>query len=158
MDRSQRLLVVVGGLILLPVLAGVAIYTIVLKSDTQSYMMRLSDYVAGVKLWWDYPIFGSGYADLKSLLPYIYSPDGVLGFSNSLTAVLGTGGLWMALLFYVPQIGMLFPKVTKDPKLSCFAICDLFLFCTTLYIARFIGVVLLAFAIVITLGKGKKMT
>ena len=157
MDRKQRLLVLLGGTILLPVLAVVSVYTMVLKSDTQSYLMRLSDYVAGVKLWWDYPIFGSGYADLKSLLQYMYSPDGVLGFSNSLTAVLGTGGLWLALLFYIPHFGTLSSRASGDARLSCFALCYVYLFCTTAFFGRYIAVVMVAFGWVILLGPKRKI-
>ena len=157
MDRTQRTLLLLGGSILLPVLGAVSIYTMVLKSDTQSYLMRLSDYVAGVRLWWDYPIFGSGYGDLKSLQQYMYSPDGILGFSNSLTAVLGTGGLWIAMLFYIPHFSLLSKKVSGDRDLSCFALCYVYLFCTTAFFGRYIAVVMIAFGLVILMGRAKKI-
>lgn len=156
MERRQKSAVLIAGMILLPVLAVVVLYTMVIKSDTQSYDMRLSDYVAGIKLWWDYPIFGAGYANLQALLPYMYSPDGVLGFSNSLTAVLGTGGLWIAVLFYIPQFGSLLPRLTGDSKLSCFALCYLYLFCTTAFFGRYVVVVMAAFMMALIFKPRKK--
>lgn len=156
LDRRQRAAILAAGSVLIPLAGIAAMYTLVLKSDTESYSMRLSDYVAGFRLWWDHPVFGGGYGNLFPLMEYTYSPNGVVGFSNSLTAVLGTGGLWMSLLFYIPQFLLILPKVTRDQKLSCFGICNLFLFCSTLYFARYVSVVLLAFAMVTTFGQIKK--
>lgn len=156
MDRKQKGAVLTAGMVLLPMLAVVAIYTLVLKSDTQSYSMRLSDYVAGIKLWWDYPLFGAGYANLQALLPYMYSPDGLLGFSNSLTAVLGTGGLWIAAIFYIPHFGALLPRLTGDSRLSAFALCYLYLFCTTAFFGRYIVVVMAAFMMALMFESKKK--
>ena len=155
MDRTGRLLVLLGGSILLPALGVVSIYTMTLKSDTQSYMMRLSDYVAGVKLWWDYPVLGAGFANLQTLMKYVYSPEGIMGFSNSLTAVLGTGGLWMTLPYYVTMFGMLSARVTGDRGKRAFGWCYLFLFCTTAFFARYIAVVMIAFEATIMFGNHK---
>lgn len=95
------------------------------------------------------PIFGGGYGNLQALLVYMYSPDGVLGFSNSLTAVLGTGGLWMSLVFYIPLFGILSPRLSGSKNMSCFGLCYAYLFCTTAYFGRFIIVVMAAFGLVI---------
>lgn len=128
-----------------PAMAWLIGYSMSLKSETQSYLMRLSDYGAGLRLWLDHPIFGSGYANLKSLQEYMYSPDNVIGFSNSLTAVLGTGGLWVAMLFYIPHVAILFTRATGSSRLACFGICYLYLFCTTAYFGRYMAVVFIAF-------------
>lgn len=138
-------LLLVSSVILLPVLAVLIGISMTMKADTQSYLMRLTDYSAGVMLWMDHPIFGAGYGNLKSLQAYMYSPDGVLGFSNSLTAVLGTGGLWIAMLFYVPHFGAIFTGWSRDRDLARFSLCYAFLFCSTAYFGRFIAVVMIAF-------------
>ena len=156
MERRQKMMVLAAGFFLLPVALSVMFSILILKSDTESYAMRLYDYVAGVRLWLDHPLFGSGYGDLTPLMKYAYSPNGVMGFSNSLTAVLGTGGLWMALVFYVPHLAMLSPRNTGDKKLVCFGVCDLFLFCTTLYYARYIGTLLIVFSAVVVYQNWKK--
>ena len=149
MDRGKKRATALLVMAIVPAAVVGLLSTLLIKSDTQSYSMRLSDYAAGVRLWLDYPIFGAGYANLNALLPYMYSPDGVLGFSNSLTAVLGTGGVWISLLFYVPHFGALSPRNTGDAKLSSFAVCYLFLFCTTAFFGRYVVVVMAAFAMAI---------
>jgi hypothetical protein len=130
--------------LILPALLVIIVYSMVLKTETQSYLMRLTDYLSGIMLWSDNPIFGSGYGNLRSIMEYSYSPNGTLGFSNSLTAVLGTGGLWMALLFYFPHFGATLQRWSGSKQLSCFAICNLFLFCTTAYFARYLAVTMIA--------------
>lgn len=156
MNKTQRNLVFFSAMFLIPTVGGLMISSMMVKSDTQSYLMRLSDYVAGVKLWWDYPIFGGGYGNLQALLVYMYSPDGTLGFSNSLTAVLGTGGLWMSLVFYIPLFGILSPRLSGSRNMSCFGLCYAYLFCTTAYFGRFIIVVMAAFGLVILFQPTRK--
>jgi hypothetical protein len=156
MGRTERNLIFFGAIFLIPLTGGLMISSMMVKSDTQSYLMRLSDYVAGVKLWWDYPIFGAGYGNLQALLVYMYSPDGTLGFSNSLTAVLGTGGLWMSLPFYIPLFGILSPRASGSKNISCFGLCYAYLFCTTAFFGRFIVVVMMAFGLVILFQPTRK--
>ena len=151
-QRRRRVLLLVA-LVLLPVLAVLIGFSVTVKTDTQSYLMRISDYSAGVMLWMDHPIFGSGYGDLKSLQEYMYSPNGILGFSNSVTAVLGTGGLWIAMLFYVPHFGSVFTKWSGDHNYAKFSICHLFLFCTTAFFGRYIAVVMIAFQLALLVGR-----
>lgn len=145
----KRMLIAVMLLVMIPVLVTLVSYSLVMKSDTTSYDMRLSDYTAGLQLWWDYPIFGGGYANLRALQQYSYAPNGVLGFSNSVSAVLGTGGLWVALLFYIPHFGILSSRWSGSKKVSCFGLCYLFLFCTTAFFGRFVAVMMIAFEIVL---------
>lgn len=144
-----RTLVLGGTMIALPLVALGLGYIMMIKSDTQSYLMRVSDYTAGVKLWMEEPLFGSGYGNLESLYPYIYSPNGVLGFSNTLTGVLGTGGLWMAVLFFVPYFGMLSSRMSGDKGLSCFQLCYVFLICTNAMFGRYIVVVMIALGLAV---------
>lgn len=154
LSRQKKGLVLLGVMLAIPVMGYFLVRSLILKSDTQSYDMRLSDYVGGVKLWMNYPVFGAGYGSLKALLPYIYSPEGVLGISNSIAAVLGTGGIWMAILFYFPHFGALSRRMTGHTKISCFGLCYLFLFCTTAYFGRFLAAVMLAFELALLLGSG----
>ena len=152
-DSRTKILLLLAGLMLVPLLVYLVYMLLEEKSDTQSFAMRMSDYVGGLRLWLDHPVFGSGYANLESLLDYIYSPSGVVGFSNSIMAVLSTGGLWMAAVFLIPHIGAMFPKWTMSRNFSRFAICYFFLFCTTAYFARYMAVVLLAAEIAVLLER-----
>jgi hypothetical protein len=157
--RIGKGMLLIAVMIITPVLISFLLKSMSLKSDTQSFDMRLSDYVGGVRLWMDYPVFGAGFGNLRAFFPYIYSPDGAIGFSNSVMAVLGTGGIWMALLYYIPHLGMLFPGVTGSGKLSCFGVCMLFLFCTTIFFVRVIGVLIVIIGIAIATNPAKeKMT
>lgn len=152
MDRIVRGLFLGGLIVILPLIVGLAVHMLTIKSDTQSYTMRLSDYEAGFKLWLEYPVFGSGYGDLESLYPYIYSPDGVLGFSNTLTGVLGTGGLWISILFAIPHCGLLFTQLSGDRRISVFQFCYIYLICANAIFGRYLVVVMIAFGFAILLG------
>ena len=154
----KRMIIAMTLLLMFPVLVALVSYSLMMKSDTTSYILRLSDYVAGVKLWWEYPIFGGGYANLRALQQYSYDPNGVLGFSNSVSAVLGTGGLWMSVLFFLPHFGMVLPRASGSREYSCFGICYLFLFCTTAYFGRFVAVMMIAFEAVLILYPRRKVT
>lgn len=152
LNKWQTCLLIILAMVVIPLLSVLVIRSMSMKMDTVSYEMRLSDYGGGVRLWMDHPLLGAGYGSLTALLPYIYSPDGVLGFSNSVTAVLGTGGLWMALLFYIPLIAMLFPRLSGSRKLSAFGCCYLYLFCTTAFFSRFLAPMMVALGYAVLSG------
>lgn len=152
MSHTNKGLMFLAALIGIPLLVWLVAHTLVLKGDTMSFEMRLSDYVGGVQLWMDYPLFGAGFGNLSALQPYVYSPEGAVGFSNSIMAVLSTGGAWMALLYYLPHIAMVIPKVVGGRRNACFGICMLFLFCTTIFFARYIGVLVVMFGLALITG------
>lgn len=152
MNRIQRAVFFVVALVVIPLLIVVVFKSMALKVDTKSYEMRLSDYVGGVRMWMDYPLFGNGFGNLKGFQDYVAVSNGVVGFSNSITAVLGTGGIWMALLYYVPHICMMFPKLTGGKKIACFGVCLMFLFITTITFARCIGMLLVVLGYALMVG------
>lgn len=145
-------------LVAVPAAIYAAYELMALKAETESFAMRMSDYVGGVQLWLNYPLIGSGFGNLEPLMEYVYSPDGTVGFSNSVAAVLGTGGLWMSLLYYVPYVMSVFPRATKSRAFACFGICILYLFITTIFIGRYIAVVLIALEMAVLLEKGYNET
>ncbi len=153
MNRVQRCVYILVSVVLIPAMAVLVLQSMALKTDTKSYEIRLSDYVAGIKLWMDHPVFGSGFGNLKSLHAYVTEIGaGVAGFSNSVTAVLGTGGIWMALLYYIPHLAIVVPGCTGSKKIACFGVCMLYLFVTTIFFARFIGVMLIMFGYAVLSG------
>lgn len=151
MNRLQTCMMLLMAIVVLPLLAYVVVHSMTLKVDTDSYEMRLSDYSDGVQLWMDYPVFGAGFGNLRAFQGYVYTPMTInaAGFSNSIIAVLGTGGAWMALMYYIPHFCMVVPRWTGSKKLSCFGVCALYLFVTTIFFARFLGVLLVVFGYVI---------
>lgn len=144
-----RILLILSVLIVVPVVVYALYNLLVLKSRTTSFAMRMSDYLGGLKMWWDYPIFGGGYADLGLMLNYIYSPTGVVGFSNSLMAIPASGGLWMTIPFYYAHVGSMFSRLTHSKRISMFCVCLFYLFCTTAYFGRFLAVVMIAFGMAV---------
>lgn len=150
MTKAQACAFILVSIVVLPVLAAVVITSMNLKVDTRSYELRLADYVDGVLAWMDNPLFGVGFANLRGL--QAYSESTVVGFSNSITAVLGSGGLWIALLYYIPHVGMMFPKASGSKKYACFGVCMMFLFVTTIFFARYIGVALVMFGYTVLAG------
>ena len=154
MNRLQTCVMILTGFVVLPALAFVVYQSMTLKVDTESYMMRISDYEGGVRLWMDNPFFGAGFGNLSAFKPYVYTPFTIsaAGFSNSIVAVLGTGGAWMALLYYIPHFGIVVPRCTGSKKFSCFGVCILYLFITTIFFARFIGVIFVVLGYVILSG------
>ena len=156
LNRFQTCILILMAIVVIPVLFVLVMRSVSMKVDTLSYEMRLSDYGGGVRLWMDHPLFGAGYGSLVALLPYIYSPEGLLGFSNSVTAVLGTGGIWMALLFYIPLIAVLFPRFSGSRKLSAFGGCYLFLFCTTAFFGRFLAAMMVSLGYALISGEHRQ--
>lgn len=150
MNRPQASIFLLTALVAIPILAVVVITSFSLKVDTRSYELRIADYAEGVMLWMEYPLFGAGFGNLRAL--HDASAGTAVGFSNSVTAVLGTGGLWMALLYYIPHIAMIFPKASGSKKIACFGICMLYLFVTTIFFARYIGLVLVLFGYTVIAG------
>lgn len=144
----------IGGLAVVALVAGYALYRLMaVKIQTVSFLMRLSDYVGAVVLWLKHPVFGSGFANLATLVGYVYSPNGTVGFSNSITGVLATGGLWMELVYLIPHVGTMIPPFTKNKRVCLFAVCFFYLFFTTAFFARYLAVVMIAFGMVILLQK-----
>lgn len=144
----------IGGISLAVLAAGYALYRLMaVKIQTVSFLMRLSDYVGAVVLWLKHPIFGSGFANLATLVGYVYSPNGTVGFSNSITGVLATGGLWMELVYLIPHVGTMIPAFTKNKRVSLFAVCFFYLFFTTAFFARYIAVVMIAFGMILLMQK-----
>lgn len=151
MTQTQACVFILVAIVVIPLLAAVVITSLNLKVDTRSYEMRIADYVDGVLLWMDYPIFGAGFNNLRAL--QAYNEVSVVGFSNSITAVLGTGGVWMALMYYISHVGMMIPKACGSKKIACFGACIMYLFITTIFFSRYIGVVMVMFGYAVLTGR-----
>ncbi len=143
---APKIILTVVLMMLLPT-ALVALQQIyLLKASTTSYLMRLQDYRAGVLMWMDNPIFGSGYGQMASLQKYaLASTAGNVGFSNSIAAILGTGGLWMFVIYVYSMIAPLF-KWGGQTKGRGFFIAYAFLTIFLIFYARVIMVVFWAFS------------
>lgn len=141
-NASMRLALIGGALLIIPAAIAVVVMVMQMKVNTLSYVQRMTDYFDAIDLWVKYPLFGGGYASISSMLAHLKNSH--VGFSNTIIAVLSTGGLWNAILFYIPHILCMLPKFTKDANISCFCVCLFFLFVTVSYSGRYLAVVLIA--------------
>lgn len=118
------------------------------KEKTSSYLIRMQDYVAGLTVWKAHPLLGSGFGNTYSLYHYILtSQAGNVGFSNSITAILGTGGLWNFLIYILSITTPIVKKYAGKKSKVCFMICFAFLTVTTSFYARFIFVVFISYGL-----------
>lgn len=134
-------------IIFIPVLITFLQYIFSLKAGTTSYSIRTQDYVAGFLLWKNNPILGSGYGNITSLQRYVLaSRAGNVGFSNSLSAILGTGGLWN----FVPYVCSLIIPLGNCNKgninRKCFFISYFVISIFLIFFSRFIMAVFWAYA------------
>ena len=142
--------VVMMGLlvILVPVLAFATIELINIKSSTNSFAIRMANYAVAVKLFFEYPIFGSGYGNISIFgLAQYKTTKRNIGYSNSIGSILGTGGLWMTLPYF---LGIVIPSVKKyrgKIETICFMTIYVFLSITTIFNARVLQSLFIAYGI-----------
>ena len=132
----------------LPII-GFFIYDIIVnKMATASYLIRMQDYVAGFLLWKNNPILGGGFGNLSTLQKYILNSITTnVGFSNSVMAILGTGGLWNFFIYIISVIAPMLGNYEKKKHRVAFALIYCFLTITTIFFARYIAVVFIAFGV-----------
>lgn len=119
-----------------------------LKAGTSSYFTRLQDYRAGYLIWKESPVLGSGYGDILSLQKYVLaSRAGNVGFSNSITAILGTGGLWNFIIYILSIVLPLIRHDGENARVKGFFIAYAFLTIFLIFFARIIMVVFFAFSL-----------
>ena len=75
------------------------------KQSTNSYNIRNDDYTASFRVFNDYPIFGSGFANNNIVIKYmskfrLYNT----GLSNSFVVLLVQGGLYLVIFYLLPAI------------------------------------------------------
>lgn len=98
--RNWKALTLIFGV---PIILIVGIFFYLKKASTGSFSYRMDDYVAGLKTWLDYPIFGSGFNNFDALISNM-SRSNMTGFSNSVFAILGQGGIVLFALYIIPTL------------------------------------------------------
>lgn len=128
-------------------------YTVVdtiltIKSSTQSYAIRMKNYLVAVKLFMDYPLWGSGYGRMSifNMAQYKMTKRN-LGYTNSVGAVLGTGGVWMTVPYVLSIFGPFIKKYDSKVATICFMICYLYLAITTIFYSRFVQALFIAYGL-----------
>lgn len=148
---SKRKIILLAALVVLvPIAVNIINDVLAFKSETGSYRTRMAHFVAGYLMWKDNPIFGAGYGNLNNflLLGYTsYTAAGGQGFSNSITAILGSGGLWNAVPYFYGIIAPFFHKSSYKIRNICFIVCYAYLSISTIFFARFLQAVFVAFGL-----------
>ena len=108
----------------------------------------------------DSPVFGGGYGNLTNIYTGGYSValyNGAVGFSNSVMAILGTGGIYNFIIFAVPTLIVIFTHLKNEPEYFAFATCYLYLSITTIFFARYIQAIFVAYMIcLLIMNKNQK--
>jgi hypothetical protein len=143
-----------GGLIILLPVAFTLLQSVMdMKSTTGSYAIRMADYIVGFRAFLRHPLTGTGFNSLANLIiekSSVLSDFGMkissVGFSNSIAAVLGQGGIYLFTIYLLPFILMLKTKM-NEVKRNYFAwiISLLVLFVVTIFHAKYIMMYFLAF-------------
>ncbi len=144
----KKIVMYVLAIVLLPLVINFVVEILTIKSMTGSYKTRMMHFVAGYLMWRDNPIFGSGYGNLRSFLTggyTTYTAAGGQGFSNSVTAILGTGGLWNTSIYLFAIIRPFIAKYEDKINILCFIACYVYLSITTIFFARYLQAVFIAY-------------
>ncbi len=141
--KAVRVLYIIVMIVLIPLLYIFIDSIFEAKSVTSSYSKRMIDYVAGIRAFIDNPIIGVGYGNISRLAAYkydLYLAHGLdptnIGFSNSLMAIIGQGGIVLSTIFYLPIIKILLGRYDSNKKHWCISL--MFLITTTIFNTRFI--------------------
>ena len=124
------------------------------KSSTGSYSIRMLDYYIGFETFLNSPITGSGFNNLANLIQNKTSlilrfglnvTDS--GFSNSISAVLGQGGLFLFVIYLYPYIRAFWIKIRVDHiDYHSWIISFLVLFTIAIFYAKCLMIYFLALA------------
>lgn len=153
----KKVLLVFLMIFLIPI-AYYAFQTIFLhKLSTVSYAMRFQDYLNGLMVFRENPLLGSGFGNLSTIITT--TSIGAKGYSNSIMALLATGGIWFTSIFLIGLIGYFRPRFIGEYKHTIkFGICYLYLYITTIFFARFIAVVFFAFGLAMLTATDKDLS
>lgn len=108
-QRSRTILSHRFKIVVLPaVLGAVALVAMVLIADkmtSASYFIRMDDVQACLKTWLTHPIFGTGYWNDESVVPF-FAFEGRYndGLSMGLAVILAQGGVYLLALYLLPMI------------------------------------------------------
>lgn len=149
--KTVRFLYLLGMVVLIPVAYSLFMYVFEAKSVRGSYSIRMADYIVGFQTFLKYPFTGSGYGSISQLIENkasVLSSFGIksstVGYSNSLTAVLGQGGIYLFSLYILPFAILLTRKMVAQRNYAAWDIAFMFLFSVTIFYAKFVMMYFLA--------------
>ncbi len=116
------------------------------KMQTVSGFMRLDDVVACIKTWRTSPVFGTGYWNDESVIPFFsYADRYNNGLSMGMMVVLAQGGLYLLCLYLIPLVNaVLRARGTHRRMLAGFGLMYLALLFTSNIAYNFLTLFLIA--------------
>ena len=127
--------------------AGILILLInKMRTGTGSYNTHLDDFVACLKAWLQYPLFGSGFENYRVIQEHMSEfRRHNTGITTSLGAVLAQGGIGLTLVYVLPYVNMLANVFHKDRRrVACWGVGTLGLIVVFVFQYRFFMFLLLA--------------
>lgn len=130
--------------IIVPVCCIVAIFIIQILLEEKlgqfSGSLRIDDYFVGLKVWKDYPWFGTGFANTEYFTQYMYTwRESNIGFSNTIMAIPMYGGIYWMLPFIIIIIYGFYKSLkSKNFKFATFILLFLLTVCVTYFPYQYI--------------------
>ena len=93
------------------------------RASSESWDIRMMDYISGLNSWLSSPILGIGYGKTSNIFSTGYLTQQV-GYSNSLFLILSQGGILLASLFFGPHLSILVKSKNKQwlKRIKCFSV------------------------------------
>lgn len=160
-----KILYLIGMLILIPVAYFLSASILEAKSLRGSYSIRIVDYIVGIQAFLKNPLTGSGYGSISQLIEnkasllanYGLRLNGV-GYSNSLTAIIGQGGLYMSILYFAPFIILLTKRTVNNKNYTAWVIVFIALLSLAIFYAKMIMMYFLVMSYVLCFIMKKEET
>lgn len=122
-----------------------------MKSDTASFLIRVDDYLTGLKAWRSSPLIGIGYENdvvLKSFMSASRLFN--TGFSNTIFSILAYGGLIFIIPFTIPVIrGIYLSSKRKNSQILLISLVFLGLYFTVIFYTCYVIYLMWAFLMLI---------
>lgn len=153
--KKWMIAILLFGIIIIPIAANVLQSIFSLKASTYSYVHRMADYINGFRLWKEHPILGSGYGNLNSIVLKSVSD---VGYSNTVTAILGSGGLYIFIIYLMSFITPIVElRHDKQTKVFCFVICYAYLSVVLIFYLRYIMAVMIGYGLSFAIDRSNRV-
>lgn len=94
------------------------------KQQTDSYSIRMDDYIVALKAWSEHPIVGNGFGTISNqIMKYTNVSRPNYGGSSGFNSIISDGGIYMSLMYFTPFIVMLIYSLKNKNRNKTIAIC-----------------------------------
>ena len=162
--NNNRSLSKIIKMFIIPITLIISIFVIMFfyanKQQTDSYSIRMDDYIVALKAWSKHPIIGNGFGTISTqIMKYTNVSRPNLGGSSGFNSIISDGGIYMSLMYFTPFIVMLIYYLKNKNRNKAIAICLFFLLLVTTsvsYRGIMINLLAIMWAETFELSVGKK--